>query len=538
MASGDTKTEALLNILGNGGDASEYKGCCNTKTQGYILDAIDRVQNVEDDVEELKNNPDVVDIVDTYADLEAYDTSSLTDKDIIRVLQDSNYNNNSTYYRWNATTNQFDFIGEAGSGVNVVQATGTSTTDVMSQDATTKMVYNKSAVQLGLFNMASNPTFGSVAIGTAGKANGMYSIAISGCGTATQAAADCSIAIGNNASVTASNHYSSIAVGNRATCQSSNSIAIGQDAQSTSAYTIAIGENAKGQYQNSVAIGRNSKVTRIGEVNIGSDGGYGFNSSAYRVIGGVYDGQSAHDAATVGQLDGRVLQNAGAPTTATVGTLGQLLEDTTNAKLYQCTAVTGDGGNPEVFTYTWTEVGAGGGGSAIKTLTSADANWPENNPTDIALWKLEPGIYKKGDNTEIWFCNGTSQNNANNSVIGNWTNYQTMFIVGLPVLWNGGPTDGKTLMAFAGATAGDGLSGSYPCIEWAVYNNGNNQGDASTTIRYVKENELQAKSGTTAPTASTAPRYLGDLYIDTANQDCYVNVLKASGANVWKKITP
>ena len=31
MASGDTKTEALLNILGNGGSGDEYRGCCNTK---------------------------------------------------------------------------------------------------------------------------------------------------------------------------------------------------------------------------------------------------------------------------------------------------------------------------------------------------------------------------------------------------------------------------------------------------------------------------------------------------------------------------
>lgn len=46
MANGDTKTEALLNILGNGGDASEYRGCCNTKTQQYILDAIDRIESI------------------------------------------------------------------------------------------------------------------------------------------------------------------------------------------------------------------------------------------------------------------------------------------------------------------------------------------------------------------------------------------------------------------------------------------------------------------------------------------------------------
>lgn len=46
MANGDTKTEALLNILGNGGDPEPYRGCCNTKTQNYILDAIDRINAI------------------------------------------------------------------------------------------------------------------------------------------------------------------------------------------------------------------------------------------------------------------------------------------------------------------------------------------------------------------------------------------------------------------------------------------------------------------------------------------------------------
>lgn len=233
-----------------------------------------------------------------------------------------------------------------GSSVTVVQTTGNSTTDVMSQDATTKMVYNGSAVQLGLANMASNPTFGSVAIGTFGQANGMYSIAISGCGTVTEALADASIAIGNGASITSSNHYSSIAVGNRATCQSANSIVIGQDAKTTSASAIAIGENAKAQMNGSVAIGRGSKTTRIGEVNIGTDNGtYGYNSTKNRILGGVYDGQDLHDAATVAQ--GNTLATS-APTTSTVGVLGQLYTDTTNMHTYQCTAISGD-------TYTWTQ---------------------------------------------------------------------------------------------------------------------------------------------------------------------------------------
>lgn len=116
MNSGDTKTEALLNILGNGGSYTGISGSGNTKTQNYIIDAIDRIDAVEEEMEWLKNNPDVVDVVATYADLQAYDTSTLTDKDIIRVLEDSTKGNASTYYRWSASNEAFTFIGAIASG--------------------------------------------------------------------------------------------------------------------------------------------------------------------------------------------------------------------------------------------------------------------------------------------------------------------------------------------------------------------------------------------------------------------------------------
>lgn len=69
---------------------------------------------IEEEIEELRNNPDVVDIVDTYADLQAYDTSKLGDKDIIRVLQDETHDGASTYYRWDKPHSTWDYIGEAG----------------------------------------------------------------------------------------------------------------------------------------------------------------------------------------------------------------------------------------------------------------------------------------------------------------------------------------------------------------------------------------------------------------------------------------
>lgn len=112
MASGDTKTEQMLGVLANGGDASQFVGCCNTKTQNYILGAIERVQEVEDEVEELKNNPDVVDIVDTYQDLVNYDIQKLTDNDIIRVLNDSTHDGYSTYYRYDKQTDTWTYVGK------------------------------------------------------------------------------------------------------------------------------------------------------------------------------------------------------------------------------------------------------------------------------------------------------------------------------------------------------------------------------------------------------------------------------------------
>ena len=46
---------------------------------------------------------------------------------------------------------------------------------------------------------------------------------------------------------------------------------------------------------------------------------------------------------------------------------------------------------------TWSA--AGGGGEFSKEITENDINWPVNNPTDVAVWLLEPGVYHyRGEN--------------------------------------------------------------------------------------------------------------------------------------------
>ena len=132
-------------------------------------------------IDAISASSDVVDIVGTYADLQNYDTSKLKDNDIIKVLQDSTQGNATTYYRWSTTTQTFTLIGQEGpyytkagadaqfvpqtrtvnskplsanitltaSDVSalgqsdIVQTTGTSTTQVMSQNAVTTALATK-----------------------------------------------------------------------------------------------------------------------------------------------------------------------------------------------------------------------------------------------------------------------------------------------------------------------------------------------------------------------------------------------------------
>jgi hypothetical protein len=67
----------------------------------------------------------------------------------------------------------------------------------------------------------------------------------------------------------------------------------------------------------------------------------GYNSTNYRLLTNVYDGQSAHDAATKGQLDSAIISGGTtAPTTATVGKVGTLYAcvESGTGKLYICTS--------------------------------------------------------------------------------------------------------------------------------------------------------------------------------------------------------
>ena len=207
----------------------------------------------------------------------------------------------------NLTAKRIGYITANGSSVGldtipaVVQSTGTSTTDVMSQNAVTNMVFADPS-------QCTKVLIGGSSVGT-----------------------------------------------------SVNPVAIGQGAGVRGDYAIAIGGSAGGQVTSTpggVSLGAFSSSAGQGQMSIGLDransiarADYGYNGSAYRLLTGLYDGQSDHDAATVAQ--GNKLMTA-APTTTDAGVLGQLWTDTTNMHTYQLTAIdnTTDPQNP---TYTWTQ---------------------------------------------------------------------------------------------------------------------------------------------------------------------------------------
>ena len=315
---------------------------------------------LEQEIENLKNNPDVVDIVDSYADLQAYDTSTLGDRDIVRVLTDETHDNESSYYRWDKPNSQWVFIGavegyytkgqtdtllsgkqdkltaganitidpdtneisatdttysnfvgtdgvdpgtaglvpaptvaDAGkflkadgtwgtvqAGPTVVQTTGTSTTDVMSQNATTSMVFadpsTAQKIRIGNTNTTANYAV-NIGGGTIASGEGAVSI-----GKDSFAQGISSVAYGRGAIV-----YGGVSYG---------SVAIGQGA--------IVGQNGS-NITDAIALGRGSRATRQGEINV-EDAIWtnaGFNGSRYRLLSGLYDPQSAHDAATKGYVD-------------------------------------------------------------------------------------------------------------------------------------------------------------------------------------------------------------------------------------------
>lgn len=359
--------------------------------------------NMQSQIDAIVASSDVKDIVGTKAELNNYDTSTLGNNDIIKVLDDETQNDAVTYYRWSTSTQQFTLIGAegpyytrattdtllnakadktttytktetdnllagkqgtltagnniqinnntisatdttytAGTGLNlsngefsvdttviaektdlptVVQTVGTSTTDVMSQNAVTGEIWldptNRTHVSIGTKRVYAPNGYG-VQIGE-NAVSSSYAVAIGGSDTTTNASAatSYSVAIGYRArgnqqdavaigrSAIVDDHPRSVAIGYTAYARGPQSSAIGSEAKTGYSATsaVALGTNANASASYSIALGADSSASTQGEMNVGTSQNHGYSGSTYRLITGVHDPQSAHDAATKGYVD-------------------------------------------------------------------------------------------------------------------------------------------------------------------------------------------------------------------------------------------
>ena len=114
-------------------------------------------------------------------------------------------------------------------------------------------------------------------------------------------------------------------------------------------------------------------------------------------------------------IDSLVIKNAGAPTTSTTGSLGQLLIDTTNAEVYQLKSI---GSNPTA--YNWEKLGGGGGSNILSGTVEPDASL--GNDGDLYC------MYVSHDDDEATFSLTYSYPNGQKTVKSNYSEdqYQTV----------------------------------------------------------------------------------------------------------------
>lgn len=83
-----------------------------TRIDNEVLARQQADNGLQSQIDAITSKSDVVDVVANYAALQAYDTSTLGNNDVVKVLDDETHEDALTYYRWSTTTQTWTYIGQ------------------------------------------------------------------------------------------------------------------------------------------------------------------------------------------------------------------------------------------------------------------------------------------------------------------------------------------------------------------------------------------------------------------------------------------
>lgn len=269
-------------------DAEETARIAADETLQDNIDAeeADRIAadtEIWDEIETLEAASDVVDIVGTKAELDNYDTSKLTDEDIIKVLQDETKEDATTYYRWDKANSTFTYVGEEGPYYTQTQVDTLLGDKVDKTSVTSTPSFNPPAAsetlvmsQKGVAKQVLNENNGGIQISSAaGNASAGAPVAVA-IGPDATAGASPSVAIGYQSKAGSV----STALGYGAKAESGSALAIGNSAEAAGAQDISIGSYASTKVSSG---SQTSNNVAIGTSGITANGGVSFAAGAQSV---------------------------------------------------------------------------------------------------------------------------------------------------------------------------------------------------------------------------------------------------------------
>lgn len=297
----------------------------------------------------------------------------------------------------------------------------------------------------------------------------------------------------------------------------SEGVAIGYKAQARNYWTIGIGSQATGRGNSSIAIGRKATINSDSITNAIQLGtGTNSNDKTLQVWDdNIYNGSTHTLTVQNAEINGTpaygVLSGTSAPTTTTVGAVGQFYLDTTNKQLYQCMSITTETVD-EVDTnvYEWTNLSQSG-------VSQEDFDALVNNETQIQKSGggfIAGGLADADSNSVAIGYRAKAEFYAGQVAIGGYT---SAYAAGSVAIGNGAKTTKSEAIQL-----GSGTNNTANSLQ--IYNDNIYKANTHTlTVNNIEQNGnpvYAVLQGTTAPDATTVGA-VTQFYLNTTDKKLY-----------------